>query len=603
MRRRLAALLGTCALLLSSSPVRAGQLSLREQYLLDVPTASAELHDSAQIDAESHYASTPGDYHIAVWMRDQLAAAGFTATLEPFSHDVPFSTHLSLELMTKPKPTTFALDEGPVPGDPEGARKSAGPPFNAWSGSGVVLANVVDAGHGMPSDYRALTKRGVDVRTRILLIRYGREFRGELAKRAQDRGARGVIFFSDPADRDGSLRGPAYPDGPYRPLDTIQRGALTEHQITIPTLPVTALVAQRLLATIHNGISDVPVRLDVQMSLKRNATLWNTVGVLRGQDPSHEIVLGAHRDAWVYGVTDNGSGISILLDAARALGYLYRSGWRPRFSIMIVGFDGEELGELGSKAYVQAHRGALESGCIAYINEDEATTGTHFGANAAAALQGDVLAATDVVPDPTQPSLPLFRRWQDQRGGAHVRGPGGGSDFEPFLYDLGIPTIEMGFYGIFGVYHSAYDDLMYATTQADPGFINHHTLAQLVALLAMRLSSGHISYRLVPYAERMLSAAASLAPRHPGDLAPVRDAIARFAGRAALADRRGMNGNTEMWVVHQLDRLFYGRNGYAPIRFPALSAALASDNRAAISAAAGATARQLDAITAAIVPR
>ena len=596
----IAALLSASLLFAMAGPARADERQ-NEQLVIDEPTAAQAQSDSVRLNQESHYAGTPGDYHIAEWMRSELAAAGFVATNEVFTHDVPFSRFLGLEEFRYPHWIKFKLGEVPIPEDPDGTRRDAGPPFNAWSGSGIAIANVVDAGHGLPADYESLASRGVDVRTRIALIRYGREFRGELAKRAQDHGASGVIFFSDPADYDGSLHGPAYPNGPYRPLGSVQRGALNQNEIHIPTLPITALNAERILATISNGISNVPFRLTVQMDVKHNARLWNTVGVLPGIDPTHSVVIGAHRDAWVYGVTDNGSGTSVVLQAARAIGYLYRSGWRPQYSIVVVGFDGEEIGEVGSNAYVRMHQGELESGCLAYINEDEITTGQSFGGSAADALREAILPATEAISDPAMPSQTLFQRWQAQPGGIKVRGPGGGSDFEPFLYDLGIPIMQVGFHGIFGVYHSGFDDLHYALTQADPGFVNHRAVAQLVALLTMRLASGIVPYRLTPYAATLRADAQTLAGKqYRRDLGPFFAAVNRYANRAIAADQRGIDGNAEIGIVHRLDKLTYGRSGYAAVPLPIVNDAIASGNEAAISAAVGRAVHELDDISGAI---
>ncbi len=601
MNRSIAALL--CISLLFVAPLRArAALTTDESYVLDQLSSSEALQDSTRLNAESHYAGTPGDYHIATWMRDVLAGAGFHASLETFYHDVPFAKHVELSLLNGPKykPTKLSLLEAPLAGDPDGSRRDAGVPFNAWSGSGNVIANVVDAGYGTQADYRALAARHVDPRTRILLIRYGRAFRGILAKRAQDHGARGVLFFNDPNDGEGSLNGPAYPDGPYRPNVAIQRGALSEGQIKIPTLPISARNARVFLDDMKNGITEHPAHLVVNMMVKHNAALWNTVGVLPGKDPTHMVVLGAHRDAWVYGVTDNGSGISILLDVARALGNLYKSGWRPQYSIYIVGFDGEEVGELGSEAYVSAHRSALASGCLAYINEDEATTGQRFGAMATAAVEDSVLPVVQYVPDPApNSSVTLDYRWRHQPGGIRVRGPGGGSDFEPFLYDLGIPVLEYGFGGVFGVYHSAYDDLHYAQTEADPGFANHRAVARLAALTAMRFATGREGYRFAPYIAPMNAAIDAFARQTgAGGLSPVRRAMAHFATAAGTIDARGGDGNREIAIDRSLNELFYGRIGYRPQPFPDIANALASRNRAAISAAIGRTAREIDAITA-----
>ena len=595
--RRIAALICAGFFVAGTASLRADERA-SEQYLLDIPTVSAALKDAARLNEESHYAGTPGDEHIAQWMRDELVKDGFETTLEAFQSDVPLLKSAQLSIMTKPQ-IDFDLKEQPIAQDPDGTRSGTGIPFNAFSGNGTVYASVVDAGSGLPEDYRSLAQRGIDVRTRIVLVRYGREFRGLLARRAQQHGASGVIFFSDPAGRDGSERGPAYPNGPYRPLGAVQRGSLSTPRISIPTLPVTAIVAQRLMGVMRNGISDVPVRLHVAETIKPT-TLWNTVGILTGADPTHMVVLGAHRDAWVYGVTDNGAGVTTLLEAARALGYLYRSGWRPQFSIVIAGFDGEEVGEVGSQAYVRMHGGELRNGCIAYINEDEDATGQTFAATAAAPLEHVIAPVTQLVRDPREERRTIYQRWRTQRDGVHVAGPGGGSDFEAFLYDLGVPIMEAGFDGVFGVYHSGFDDLKYATTQADPGFVNHRALAQIVALTAMRLSSGTVPYRLQAYVPHMRSALASLSNGHDRDLDPVSQAVNRFAFRAAAADRNGIDGNREIAISRRLDLLFYGRNGYAALAFPDISAAIAGGGNAAISAAVGHTVHELDDISAEI---
>jgi len=591
------------AVLLGSPP--AGAAGNYEGLLLDLPSAQGALNASARLNEESHYAGTPGDKHVADWMRDQLAADGFDATLEPFFAEIPQSpTKIVLSLLERPRRVDFDLRESPIASDPDGTRKNAGVlPFNAWSGSGDVTASLVDTGHGTRADYAILDRAGISVSHRIVLVAYGAEFRGTLARRAERHGAAGVIFWSDPTDRDGAAHGPAYPNGPYRPLGSVQRGSLGLPRLNIPVLPVSAQIGLRLRASMHNRISSVPVRLRVDAGYKWQM-LWNTVGVLRGSDPTHYIVLGAHRDAWVYGVTDDGSGISTLLETAHALGYLYRSGWRPRYSIVIAGWDGEEVGELGSGQYVREHFASLRSGCLAYINEDENATGQRFVASVAAALGASVIRATNAIPDPALPSQRLYQRWQSQAGGITVRGPGGGSDFEPFLYEAGIPTIETGFVGPFGVYHSAFDDLHYAESQADPGFVNHRAIAQLVSILAYRLTDGPLHYRFMPYVAPLRSALAAYARRgaSAADLAPLAAAIARFAGAARSVDTHGTGGGREIDAVQALDRLYYGRDGYRPVAFPDLAKGLATGTHPAIAAAAARSAHALDAIVTELHP-
>lgn len=572
--------------LLTTAPLYAGAQGSPEATLLAVPSAAGAIASSRFINSQAHYAGSPGDKRLAEWMAQQLRAAGFRTTIESFTTLVPERRHVGLQILERPV-VTLDLHERPIPVDPDGTRPDAGVPFNAWSGSGSVRATLVNAGAGLDADYEALRRSHVDVRGRIALVRYGAEFRGLLAARAQRNGAAGVILYSDPSGRDGSANGPAYPNGPYRPLGSVQRGSLG-NGIRIPVLPVTALTAQRLLRT------RAPIRLTVDEPLVRR-TLWNTIGVLQGTDPSQEVVLGGHRDAWVYGVTDNGDGISTLIESAKALGTLARSGWHPQRTIIIAGWDGEEIGELGSTEYVRAHRDRLLAGCIAYVNFDEGESGEFFGASAAGAVAPLAAEIAESVNDPLQPSRTLAARWQTQRGGAVVRSPGGGSDFEPFLYDAGVPTIDWGFAGPFGVYHSGFDDLRYAMTEADPRFVNHQLVAQMLALVAYRLAGGplHAIYHLTQYEQTLRDDLANVPRAYAAQIVPLSAAVDRYAAAASASQA---SDAIVLDAVRRLDLLCYGRNGYAAIPLPDLSAAIASGNGQTVAAAASRTAAMLDAI-------
>jgi N-acetylated-alpha-linked acidic dipeptidase len=586
-----------------------------QQFLIDIPTAQGALDDAAKLNEEAHYPGSPGDRDMAVWMRDQLRSYGFDATIEPVKAQVPQLKRAVLQLLERPT-VDFDLRETPIAADPDGTRPDAVLPFNAWSGSGDVTAPVVYVNQGVDADYAALKAAGVAVAGRIALIRYGAEFRGDLARRAMDRGAVGAIFYSDPAGPDGANHGNAYPDGPYRPLGSVQRGSVGYPILKIPVLPVTALTARRILQAIQGaappaawrggldaqyelGATHVPVHLRVDESYAW-VTLWNTIGILTGEDSSHRIILGGHRDAWVYGVTDNGAGISTLLEAARALGYIYRSGWRPHSSIVIAGWDGEEIGEAGSNSYVRTHYAELSHGCIAYVNADENVTGNFFAASAVAALSSVVPPLTRIVPDPHERTRTLWEKWRAQEGGVQIQPPGGGSDHEPFLDLVGIPVMETGFYGTFGVYHSSFDDLRYAQTQADPNFVDHRAAAQLLALIAVRMSQNRLPYNLAAYVPEMRDALAHAGTSNGtgADLKPLSQAIDRFAAAETQWERRGPSGGAAIEAVHRLNVLFYGQAGYASVAFPKLGAALASGDAAATQRAVGETAGALDAVTA-----
>jgi len=98
-------------------------------------------------------------------------------------------------------------------------------PFNGMSPSGDAEAEVVYANYGSPADFDKLKQMNVDVRGKIVIVRYGENFRGVKAFVAQERGAAGVIIYSDPKD-DGYYRGDAYPNGPWRPASGVQRGSV-----------------------------------------------------------------------------------------------------------------------------------------------------------------------------------------------------------------------------------------------------------------------------------------------------------------------------------------------------------------------------------------
>jgi N-acetylated-alpha-linked acidic dipeptidase len=562
-----------------------------EATFLRIPSSSGARASSRVINERYHYPGTPGDYRLAVYMRDAMRGFGLRAWIEAFPATVYTPRILQLQLLTSPV-VTFDLRDQKIAADPDGSRPDAGLPFNAGSGSGDVRAPVVYAGRGLDADYATLTSAGVGVRGRIVLIRYGAEYRGNLAARAAAHGAAGVIFYSDPKD-DGSGRGGVYPNGPYRPAGAVQRGDVMgdDHQpLHIPTLPVTAITAQRLLAEMRGGsVTQVPVRLHVEM-IARRTTLWNTIGEITGANPNQMVILGGHRDAWVYGVSDDGSGISTLLEVARGLGVLHRRGWVPRRTIRIAGWDAEEIGELGSAAYVAMHRSELQRGLIAYVNTDESASGPKFGAAAAGALLPALTPAVQQVLHIANPQVDV---------------PAGGSDFESFIYTLGTPILDLGYTGPFGTYHSPYDDYRYASLYADPGFTHHRTIAQAIGIIAMRMADAQsLPYRFEPYVQVLgagLQTLTKSAEQAQLTIDPVLgNAIGNFgnAARAYDTSPQSRNDALALNVAQQLDLLAYSANGYASVAFPAVAAAIATGHQSAVDTSVHATVTTLNAVTA-----
>ena len=108
-------------------------------------------------------------------------------------------------------------------------------------------------------------------------------------------------------------------------------------------------IAPRIEGRIDNRIGKNPV------------TQWNTVAEIPGiQWPGEVVILGAHLDSWDLGtgVTDNGTGTMVVLEAARAIA---QSGLKPKRTIRFILFSGEEQGLLGSRAYAAAHAAEADS--------------------------------------------------------------------------------------------------------------------------------------------------------------------------------------------------------------------------------------------------
>ena len=624
-----------------------------EASFLDVPSAQGALDVATQIAQRPHYAGTPGDRDLAISMRDKLREYGFETDLETLTAQVDAPKKLSLQLILnepvapptaqpEPEPSasphgrrrpaparvaaartprrargagivTLDLREQPIPGDEATAASGLPLPFNAGSADGNVLAPLVYAAHGLAGDYAELSRHNVDVRGAVVLIRYGAQFRGSLAERAQRHGAAGVIFYNDPAD-DGFARGPVYPSGPWRPSTSIERGTVGAG-IKIPTLPISANNAQLLLAALRGPEGPKPwagalavaypyargpaqVRLSVSLS-RRTTTLWNTIGRIRGTRGEQYVIIGAHRDAWAYGVGDNGSGISTLLELARGYGFLLKSGWHPLRTIVVAGWDGEEIGTLGSIAYVKRHREELLTGGVAYLNADEDVVGPRFSADAAAAIAPAVVDAARSVDDPVAPTRSIFEQWAADRQTPTptADAPGGGSDHAPFLFDVGTPVANLAFTGPFGVYHSNDDTLQFATSISDPGFVRHRAAAQLYGLLAMRLAGAEaVPYAFSAYVPQMRGAIAQLkqhatTTRTSVDLSALQATVDTFAATAtrydALTARAAdvASADRSLEAARTLDLIAYSADGYAANLFPELERALDDANASAFAIA------------------
>jgi N-acetylated-alpha-linked acidic dipeptidase len=528
-----------------------------EEQFRAVPSPASAREHLRRLTLEPHVAGTKEDYATAVYVRDQLRSYGLDAELREYQVWMNYpNAPTVLELITT-KRQRLETREAVVPGDPTSANPKITPLFNGYSPSGDVTAPVVYANYGLPNDYEELQKAGVDVKGKIVIVRYGNSFRGVKAKVAQDHGAVGCIIYSDPAD-DGYMQGDVYPKGPWRPVASGQRGSvqylfdypgdpltpgrpaiegvsrLRPEEATdltrIPVQPIAYDVARQIIAPLKGpvrprnfqgglpfayhagGTDDVKVRLKTDMDYKQRP-IWDVITRIDGADQKDRwIVLGNHRDAWVFGAVDPNSGTAAMLEVGRGLGQLLKSGWQPRRSIVLCSWDAEEYGLIGSTEWAEEFASELKDKAVAYLNLDAAVSGPHFGAQTVPSLWKLLRAVTRDVKDPKS-GKSVYQAWQDRTndlrseeerhtaGEARIGPLGSGSDYTPFLQHLGIASTDMSFGGDYGVYHSAYDSFYWMDHFGDPGFQYHVAAAQIWGTLAMRLADADgLSFDYTDYA-------------------------------------------------------------------------------------------------------
>ncbi|HAF23030.1 MAG TPA: glutamate carboxypeptidase [Blastocatellia bacterium] len=523
-----------------------------EEDFRGVPAPDSAREHLRRLTAEPHVAGTKEDYATAVYVRDQIRGYGIPSELKEYEVLLPYPKQPSVVELIAPRRERLTVRETAIPEDPSSSNPKIIPLFNGYSPSGDVTAPLVYVNYGLPPDYEALKKLGIDVKGKIAIARYGNSFRGVKAKVAEDNGAVGLIIYSDPAD-DGYMQGDVYPKGPWRPASSAQRGSvqflfqapgdpltpgkpaipgvprLKMEEVTglprIPVQPISYGDARQLLEPLrgpvrpkgfqgglpfayHVGGTDyVRVHLKTQMDYQVRK-IWDVISRIDGDEEKDRwVIMGNHRDAWTFGAVDPNSGTTAMLEAARAFGSLLKKGWKPRRTIVLCSWDGEEYGLLGSTEWAEENADELKEKAVAYLNVDVAVSGPNFGASSVPSMWRLIRAATRDVKDP-KTSLTVYQQWQERAreqqpdpeltnaeagsdtrtAEARIEALGSGSDFTPFLQHLGIPASDMGFGGDYGVYHSAYDSFYWMSHFGDPTFAYHVTAARLWGTIAMRLA-------------------------------------------------------------------------------------------------------------------
>jgi N-acetylated-alpha-linked acidic dipeptidase len=456
--------------------------------------------------------------------------------------------------------------------------------YNAYSPSGDVSGEVVYANRGLPGDFAELERLGVDVRGRIVLMRYGGSYRGAKVMQAEQRGAAGVLLYSDPAD-DGIARGPVYPDGPWRPADGIQRGTIeylfrypgdpltpsapsvsgarriaphdARNLPRIPTGPISAADARPLLEALGGPVAPTAfqgglpiayrlgpgaakVRMQLDMAYGQTP-VRNVLATIRGATrPGDQVIVGGHIDSWTYGAGDNASGWATIMEIGRSLGRLLARGWRPDRTIVLAGWDGEEHGLLGSTEWVEQFRRTLRRDAVAYLNLSQ-TGGTRFFASGVPALDRALIDVTKAVADP-RTGRSVYRVWKDYENRDPQLGRlGSGSDYTAFLDHAGVPSLDASFGAPAGggTYHSAYDNADNVERHLDPGYLGHLGSARIAGVTALRLANADVlPLRYSDYASAVSSYVRALPPQTPVELRTVLTAARRWRQAAKRLEAR-----------------------------------------------------------------
>ena len=587
---RVAVVAQTSAILGFSPTDAAIQLATEKKFDANLRAKNIDLFIK-ELSAVPHHVGSAGDEANAKYILNKFKSWGYDAEIETFYVLFPTPVTRLLE-MTGTKKFTASLKEPALKEDATSGQQALQlPVYNCWSADGDVTAELVFVNFGVPADYEKLARMGIDVRGKIVIAKYGQSWRGIKPKVAQEHGAIGCIIYSDPKE-DGYFQGDVYPRGPYRPAAGAQRGSVMDMPIypgdpltpgigatkdakridrkdatnllKIPVIPISYSDALPLLESLEGpvvpdawkgalpityhagpGKNKIHLKLAFDWQIK---PINNVIARLKGTEfPDEWIIRGNHHDAWVNGAADPLSGQAAMMEEARSVGELVKTGWKPKRTILYCAWDGEEPGLMGSTEWVEFHADELQQKAVLYINSD----GNGRGFLEAAGSQALEPAFTEIakaVNDP-ETNVTVFdrKRAYDIVSAGSVKAKkeiltakiftlpalGSGSDFSPFVQHIGIPSLNLGFGGEDdgGEYHSIYDSYDLYRRFKDPTFEYGVVLAKTAGRTTLRFAD-----------------AASL----PFDFRNLQTTISKYAIEVmALADEMRENTSVENQLIKE----------------------------------------------------
>ena len=523
------------------------QLEIEEVFIKHLDRTSFKKH-LKKLTERPHVVGSKANEEVQRYIGEVMQRAGLEVTNYPYDVYLPNKPGSSLIEIVTPSRELLNQKEDIIPDDPFTKDPLLWKGWNAFSGSGEITSEVVYANYGRKEDFETLKTLGVNVKGKIVLARYGGNFRGYKAKFAEANGAAGLIIFTDPKDS-GFTKGLVYPEGPYYNSSTIQRGSLLTTDFTgdpltpfdpalpldskkkikrldpkqaqLHTIPVTPIAygeAEKILGQMKGkvvpqswqgglpftyrleGGSSLTVRLKVDQKIDFVRAV-NVIGMLKGSEaPDEWIILGSHFDAWGFGATDPNSGTAMLLSLSETLGKLKDKGYAPKRSILIGHWDAEEHGVIGSTEWVEQMRDQLNAKGVVYMNFDGGVSGKNFNASAAPTLKKLLIETSKKIQYPyTDQSL--FEFWKnDNQSEPRIGNLGGGSDHIAFYMHVGVPSLSGGAGGP-NLYHSNYDSFRFYEQFVDPEFKMGPMVEHMVGFMALRMANAElIPYNLNRYA-------------------------------------------------------------------------------------------------------
>jgi len=532
----------------------AWELSFERQLTATLKPENAEIQ-LRRLSGRPHRTGTEGARITAEYIKDQLISFGLPAEIQTYIAYLPAPLTVSIELVA-PVSEVIPTTEDRLDGDEFTDAVADHPGWDGYSPSGEATGEVVYAGHGSESEFKQIQLEGIDLKGKIVLMRYFGTGEGTKVRNAERYGAAGVVLYSDPQE-DGYRYGDVYPKGDWRPAGAIMRRSIlglpydgdplspgfasTENAKRlrpedvsfpkIPILPISYRSAERILNLLDGPVAPHFMQGDLPLPYKlgsgpaklhiktvmdnRDRPILNVMSRIEGEtEPDQWIIVGNHHDAWIYGAGDPSSGTASLLEFARGLGELMKQGFRPKRTLILAFWDAEEMLLGGSTEWVEHHKEELLEKAVACINMDSSVFNTErpLSVNASPVLHKLFRETSRNIKDP-KTGKTIFEVWRDmQNQYKNTPSVDGWGDFfdpnqelkEPWIFEspsddaapffniLALPASDMYYGADYGMYHSIYENFHWMKTVVDPTFKYHIAMALMQGFVSLRLANADV---------------------------------------------------------------------------------------------------------------